>query len=298
MRGASRAFPIASALLSLLAVCVTLLPAAPAAAGVRVTFSPSSPRAGDVSLVLVQGAPDGATLEGAVAGRRLVFFPYAGGAAALAGIDFQTRPGRYEWKIAVVNGPDAPRMLKGTVKVTPRRFPIERLTLPDGMVELDAETTRRADAEEARLKTLWAIVTAERLWRGRFTVPVASQTPPSGFGARRIVNGQPRSRHGGLDYAADRGAPVVAANSGRVVLVGDFFFPGRLVVIDHGLGVYTAYFHLDRVTVTEQDLVDRGQPIGEVGSTGRATGPHLHFSASVGSARIDPAALLRLTPRD
>lgn len=286
---------LAGALLTLLAF---LLSAAPAAAGARVALTPRSPRIGDVSLVVVQGIPDGATLEGSVAGRPLVFFPYAGGAAALAGIDFETRPGRYEWKIAVVNGADPPLVLRGRVAVKGRQFPVERLTLPEGMVELDEETTRRADAEQARLKTLYATVTGERLWRGRFTAPVASPKPPSGFGARRVINGRPRSPHGGLDYAADRGTPVVAANAGRVVLVGDFFFPGRLVVIDHGLGVHTAYFHLDRVTVAEQDLVDQGQPIGEVGSTGRATGPHLHFSASIGSARIDPAALLRLNSRD
>ncbi|MBI3628898.1 MAG: M23 family metallopeptidase [Candidatus Rokubacteria bacterium] len=249
-------------------------------------------------MVVVQGIPDGATLEGSVAGRSLVFFPYAGGAAALAGIDFETRPGRYWWKIAVVNGADPPLVLRGRVTVKGRQFAVERLTLPEGMVELDEETTRRADAEDAHLKTLYATVTGDRLWRGRFTAPVASPKPPSGFGARRVINGRPRSPHGGLDYAADRGTPVVAANAGRVVLVGDFFFPGRLVVVDHGLGVHTAYFHLDRVTVAEQDLVDQGQPIGEVGSTGRATGPHLHFSASIGSARIDPAALLRLNSRD
>jgi murein DD-endopeptidase MepM/ murein hydrolase activator NlpD len=280
----------------LLGLLLALAP--PAAAEIRVTFSPATVRPGDVSLVIVQGVDDGATLEGSVAGHPLVFFPYARVTAALAAVDFETRPGRYTWKIAVLDGPGEPRRLSGRLVVSPRRFPVERLRLPPAMVDLDAETTRRADAEQAQLRTVFGMVTRERLWRGRFTPPVAGAGAGHGFGARRIINGRPRAAHAGLDYAAARGTPVVAANAGRVALVGDFFFPGRLVVIDHGFGLHTAYFHLDEVTVAEHDPVERGQPIGAVGATGRATGPHLHFTAGVGLARIDPAALLRLTPRD
>jgi murein DD-endopeptidase MepM/ murein hydrolase activator NlpD len=127
---------------------------------------------------------------------------------------------------------------------------------------------------------------------------VPGQEPGTGFGARRIINGKPRSPHSGVDYAAERGTPVVASNGGRVALVADFFFPGRLVVVDHGLGLYTLYFHLDSVAVTDGETIDRGQRLGTVGATGRATGPHLHFGAQVGAARIDPAALLLLDVKD
>ena len=270
----------------------------PAAAGIRVTFAPPAPRPGDVSLVVVLGISDAATVEGAVAGRPLALFRYANGAAALVAIDFETRPGRYNWKIALVDRGSAPRSLTGRLTVKPRRFGVERLTLPPAMVDLHRETVRRADLEEERLRTVFAAVTSERLWHGRFTAPVSASGEGTGFGVRRILNGRPRSPHGGLDYAAERGTAVVAVNSGRVALVADFFFPGRLVVIDHGLGLHTAYFHLDQISVAQDDLVDRGQTIGLVGSTGRATGPHLHVSAAVGSARIDPAALLGLNARD
>jgi len=91
---------------------------------------------------------------------------------------------------------------------------------------------------------------------------------------------------------------VVAANAGRVALVAEYFFPGRLVAVDHGLGLHTLYFHLDTVAVAEGDRVDRGQTLGTVGATGRATGPHLHFGAQLGGARIDPAALLALRLTD
>jgi murein DD-endopeptidase MepM/ murein hydrolase activator NlpD len=262
-----------------------------------VRWQPATLRPGDVGLIVVRGAAGSASVAGSVAGRQLQFFPYPGGRAALAGLDLETKPGRLEWRIAVADGTRGPRALRGWVVVKPRRFPVERLTLPPAMVELDEETTRRAEAETAQLRSLFAGVTGERLWRGPFIAPVPSAGAGTGFGARRIINGHPRSPHTGLDYAADRGTPVIAANAGRVVLVADHFFPGRLAVVDHGLGLYTAYFHLDQVLVPEGAMVDRGQPIGVVGATGRATGPHLHFTAVLGSARIDPATLLALPVR-
>ena len=153
-------------------------------------------------------------------------------------------------------------------------------------------------AEGRRLATLYRVITPERLWRGRFTRPVAGTEPGSGFGARRIINGRRRSPHGGLDFSATTGTPVVAANSGRVALVAEFFFPGRFVALDHGLGLYTLYFHLDAVSVAEGQRIDRGQTLGTVGATGRSTGPHLHFGAPVGAARVDPSALLGLAVLD
>ena len=273
-------------------------PIAPAEGRLAVTFQPARPRVGDVAWIHVRGASDGASLEGAVAGRSLTFFPYGGGHAALVGLDLETRPGTHRWQVAVLEPGAEPATARGQIRVEPRRFPVQRLSLPKGMVDLDPETERRAVAEGERLRTLYRTLTPDRLWRGRFTRPVAGEGPGTGFGSRRIINGQPRMPHGGLDYAAARGTPVVASNSGRVALVADYFFPGRLVAVDHGLGLYTLYFHLDAVTVTDGQRVDRGQPIGAVGATGRATGPHLHFGVQVGAARVDPAALLRLSVLD
>jgi murein DD-endopeptidase MepM/ murein hydrolase activator NlpD len=244
--------------------------------------------------VHVKGAPDDATLEGSIAGTPLRFFPYGGGHAAVLGIDLETKPGSHPWRVAALLGREPPRTARGTVKILPREFIVQRLTVPPHMVDLDPETERRAVDESARLRTLYRTVSVDRLWRGRFTRPVAGMEPGTGFGARRIINGKPRMPHSGIDFAAPRGTPVVASNAGRVALVADFFFPGRLVVLDHGLGLYTLYFHLDSVSVEDGTVVDRGEPIGTVGMTGRTTGPHLHFGAQLGSARIDPATLLEL----
>jgi murein DD-endopeptidase MepM/ murein hydrolase activator NlpD len=288
-----------AALATLLPLAVgALAPAVAAAHVIKVTWQPARPRIGDIGWVFVQTAPDDATLEGSVGGHPLRFFPYAGGHAAVVGFDLETKPGPHTWRLAVLRPGLGPQTAQGRIHVQRRDFPVQRLSLPRPMVDLDPETERRAVSEAERLRTLYRMVTPDRLWRGRFTRPVGGTEPGSGFGARRIINGQPRSPHAGIDYAAPRGTPVVATNDARVALVADYFFPGRLVVLDHGLGLYTLYFHLDDVRVAEGERVSRGQPIGAVGATGRATGPHLHFGAQVGAARIDPETLLELTVRD
>jgi murein DD-endopeptidase MepM/ murein hydrolase activator NlpD len=259
-----------------------------------VTWHPKRAHPGDVAWVHVRGVPDSVSLEGSLGPRSLVFFPYAGGQAAVVGVDLETKPGPQPWKVAVLAPGQPPQALGGRITIHRRDFQVQHLTLPATMVDLDPETERRAVSESERLGTLYRTITPERLWRGPFVRPVAGNEAPTGFGARRVINGKPRSAHSGTDYAAPKGTPVVAANTGRVALVGDFFFPGRLVVLDHGLGVYTLYFHLDTVTVADGDAVDRGQIVGTVGATGRATGPHLHFGALVGGARVDPVTLMKL----
>jgi murein DD-endopeptidase MepM/ murein hydrolase activator NlpD len=119
--------------------------------------------------------------------------------------------------------------------------------------------------------------------------------PTGGFGLRRVINGQPRSPHTGYDWAAPVGTPVLAANAGRVALVAEHFFAGRNIVLDHGLGLFTFYYHLDETRVGPGEPVAAGQVIGAVGATGRVTGPHLHFAVVLAGARVDPESLLALT---
>jgi murein DD-endopeptidase MepM/ murein hydrolase activator NlpD len=269
--------------------------ASAAAEKAAVAWHPSKPRVGDVAWILVQDVTDTGLVEGSVDGKPLTFFPYAGGHAALFGIDLDTKPGNHVWRVGVVEPGREPRTAQGIVRILRRDFHVERLTVPNTMVDLDPETERRAVAEGKQLATLYRTITPERIWRGKFTAPVGTTKAGTGFGARRIINGQPRSPHSGNDYSAPKGTPVIAVNAGKVALVGEFFFPGRLVILDHGLGLYTAYFHLDTIAVVEGERVERGQTLGTVGATGRATGPHLHFGAQVAGARIDPTTLLGLS---
>jgi murein DD-endopeptidase MepM/ murein hydrolase activator NlpD len=269
-----------------------------AAEKARISWHPTKPRAGGVTWLHVKDVAETATVEGSLDGKPLMFFPHGGGHAALVGIDLDTPPGTLAWRVGIVEPGRGPRTAQGTILVVRREFSVERLTVPPGMVDLDPETERRAVSEGTQLRTLYRTITPERLWSGKFTKPVGTPGDGTGFGARRIINGKPRSPHSGIDFKAPSGTPVVAANTGRVALVAEFFFPGRLVILDHGLGLYTLYFHLESAAVAEGERVERGQTVGTVGATGRATGPHLHFGAQVGAARVDPTTLLGLSIRD
>ena len=287
------------AVLTLTVLALLAAPAlAPAEPGLKVSWMPARPLVGDVATLMVQGPSEGAMVEGLVGGRPITFFSGAGGYVALVGFDLELTARHERWRVDVREPRREPRGSRGTLHLRHRDFPVQRLTLPAPMVDLDPETERRAVAEGEVLRTLYRTISPERLWRGPFVRPVAGNDPGSGFGSRRIINGRPRAPHGGTDYAAARGTPVVAVNAGSVALVGEHFFPWRLVVIDHGLGLYTLYFHLDEARVEIGERVVRGQPLGTVGSTGRATGPHLHFGVQVGAARVDPDRFLALGPLD
>ncbi len=289
-----------------LAPCLALLGVwAPVTPAPLVEWHPSAPRVGDVLIIEVSAPGPHSMVTGTLGGVPLTFFPYAEPTnrardfgwprhAAVVGLDVDSTTGSRDWHIEIRDREGPPHRLAGQLTVAARSFAVQRLTLPSGMVDLDPDTERRANVEAERLRTIYRTVTPERLWRGRFVKPVSGDEPGTGFGARRIINGQPRAPHTGVDYAAPTGAPVFAANGGRIALVAEFFFPGRLAIIDHGLGLHTLYFHLDSVRVTEGQVVERGQDIGTVGATGRATGPHLHFGVQIGAARVDPVTLLAL----
>ena len=285
-----RTFLVAGALLGLGA------PAAAVTDGpVRVTVVPSSPQPGDVVLLEIGSAPPDVRAEWD--GRPLALFPTAHGIAALVGIDLDVRPGPIAWRVtrpsAAKNGG---ALAAGAVTVRARTFPTQPLTLPKGMVDLDAPTLARVETEREELKAALGAGAAERLWRGPFRIPVDGGQPTGGFGLRRVLNGQPRSPHTGYDWAAPAGTPVLASNAGRVALVAEHFFAGRNVILDHGLGLFTLYFHLTEARVARGEPVTGGQVIGTVGATGRVTGAHLHFAVLLNGARVDPEALLRLAP--
>jgi murein DD-endopeptidase MepM/ murein hydrolase activator NlpD len=179
-----------------------------------------------------------------------------------------------------------------TVAVGEFPYRVQRIQIPDDrMVHLSPENLQRVLREQNRLEPLW-----EMEGRRRFTLPLRAPLDgaPKGsnFGSQRIINGEERSPHSGLDYHARRGDPVRAVAAGTVVLSDDFYFGGNSVFIGHGDGLVSMYMHLDRVDVKVGQSVKRGQRVGVVGSTGRATGPHLHFGLRWHGARVDPALLL------
>jgi murein DD-endopeptidase MepM/ murein hydrolase activator NlpD len=219
-------------------------------------------------------------------GQPLGFFRGRDGAIALVGIDLDHAAGRFPVEVAA----DGER-LRLDLEVVAREFPEERLTVPREYTELDRRTLARVERERKRLAAIWSKASRQRYWAGSFAPP-ADGPAGSPFGLKRFFNGEPRSPHAGIDFKAAAGEPVRAANRGRVALAEPLFFTGSTVVLDHGLGLYTMYVHLSKIEVARGALVERGQVVGRVGATGRATGPHLHFAARIGDARIDPATLL------
>ena len=201
--------------------------------------------------------------------------------------DLNARPGRYPLLIKVLPGP-----WEKTLEVTVARKDrgVRRLTLPKEKVDLDAITMERVKKEAAVMGEILNAQPAAPLWRGRFLSPVAGQVVGP-FGQASVINDSPRSPHSGVDLKASLGTPVVAMNHGKVALVADQFFTGLSIVVDHGGAVQSMYFHLDKVLVNQGDQVKKGQVIGLVGSTGRASGPHLHLGVRVNSARVDPLQL-------
>ena len=129
--------------------------------------------------------------------------------------------------------------------------------------------------------------------------PVKGGRLSSVFGSQRVLNGTPKNPHNGLDIAAPRGTPVYAMTDGVVLLAADnFYYSGNFILLDHGFGLNSSYLHLSKKFVKAGDYVKKGQKIGEIGTTGRSTGPHLHWSVQWYGKRVDPAGLLKYPIND
>lgn len=213
------------------------------------------------------------------------------------GVDLERPAGKYEFAIVAGGQNGEPISCKAAVTVKAGRFATERLSVGKEYVEPSPEQLARAEEERQRLRAIFSRATAEKLWAGRFRMPLAGVNTASNFGRRRILNGQPGSPHGGADLPAAAGTPVLAAQRGQVVLADDLFFSGHTVVVDHGLGIYTFYGHLESISVHVGDVVEVGGELGKVGATGRVTGPHLHWGLTVNQARVNPLEIVRLSGR-
>jgi len=212
----------------------------------------------------------------------------------LIGIDVNTRPATYPIKIVGTDEGSGVYLSPLSFKVEKVDFGVQKLSLPSSMVDLDTKTLGRVNQEARQLKTLLQASRGERLWRGTFIRPVEGEVSGA-FGLSRIINGKRRGQHTGIDLQAEEGTPVLACNSGMIVLVDQLFFSGKSVILDHGWGLFSMYFHLSETRVNEGDRVNKGAMLGRVGSTGRSTEPHLHWGIRMNGARVDPLSLPGVT---
>ncbi|WP_088282798.1 peptidoglycan DD-metalloendopeptidase family protein [Ideonella sp. A 288] len=243
---------------------IVLLPLGPSPA------RPSVRSEGDVP-VLVLGSADGWT--------------------AVVGIPLSATPG--EGRVMVHGGAatdaDGPRAI--AYRIGPHAYAEQRLTVAPGHVDLSPRDQARHQRERAHLAQVMATFSEPLPDRMSFRPPVPGRRSGS-FGLRRVFNGQPRSPHSGMDIAAATGTAVVAPAPGRVIDTGDYFFNGKTVWIDHGGGWLSMVCHLSEIDATVGAMVVAGDRVGAVGATGRATGPHLHWSVSLNRVMVDPALML------
>src|SRR5437764_698015 len=259
------------------------------------TWRPRAPLEGSaVVLALSAGSDDSvATVQGELAGEPLHFEHLTHGWRALAAVPFD-RADSVAVRALVERAAGPTDTVVAWLVPRRRRAPREKLRAAPGLVQ-------PPDSLEERIREEQALVTGvrhqahdtPRLWGEPFVRPRSSAVRDR-FGVARVFHGVLRSRHMGVDFAGRRGASVRAANRGVVALVADLYLSGTTVLIDHGAGLVTGYLHLSRTLVAVGDTVARGQEIGEVGASGRVTGPHLHWLAAYGGITFDPLGLVGL----
>jgi murein DD-endopeptidase MepM/ murein hydrolase activator NlpD len=247
---------------------------------------------GGLVQVKVSG-PDLAEVEGRMGSERIYFYSYGPQAfRAIVGADVEAKPGVAKLFLRLTGRDGIQHKRELSLRIKSKAFRQESFNVPPGFDQMTAETLEEIRREQTAFARAFAASAPERLWDAPFVRPVPQEASASSFGWRRIINGTPRAPHSGTDLSAPAGTEVVAANHGRVVLVGNFFFAGGSIVLDHGGGLFTMYFHLSEFKVQDGDLVNRGDVLALSGATGRVTGAHLHWGARLAKARIDPMELL------
>jgi murein DD-endopeptidase MepM/ murein hydrolase activator NlpD len=211
----------------------------------------------------------------------------------IVGIDLEARPDDYIVAVRATLGNGDTVHATYALSVASKDFQTRHLSVNPSFVNPPADILDRIGREASRQQKIFQTSSAARQWEGGFLRPVGGDSTSS-FGRRSVYNGEPRSPHSGTDFRAGEGTPISAPNAGTVVLTGDTYFSGNVIIIDHGWGLYSYFAHLSSIDVVEGETVVRGQWVGNVGATGRVTGPHLHWTVRLNEARVDPLSLMAL----
>lgn len=269
------------------------LPAFTGAAGFM-DFIEASPVPGGIAIIDLGPAPASDTqgqsstqMSATWNDRPVALVEQAGVLKAVVGIPLSVTPGMQS---VTLTHPDGSRVT-AHFEVLPFAYAEQRLTITDKRkVNPEPLDMERITAENKRLQVVKSY-RAERAIADGFDWPLAGPVS-SPFGLRRFFNDQARRPHGGIDIAAAEGAPILAPADGIVIDSGEYFFNGKSVFLEHGLGLQTFYAHMSRIDVREGERVSRGQVLGAVGQTGRVTGPHLHWSVGLNGTWVNPLLVL------
>lgn len=272
-------------------VCLLLSPGWSLAQSNELQIGPFKHRAipGGIAIVNLDISSEQETPTAELGSRTIAVVEHNGGWHAIVGIALSTQPGTHQLNITTANSSNTVDFTVDSFKYKEQRIVIKDKRkvnpAPIDMKRIKKENKRIAEVKAYRYK---------RLLSKSFQLPLQGiLTSP--FGLRRFYNDQPRRPHGGIDIAANTGTPVYAPATGLVVDTGNYFFNGNSIFLEHGLGLQSFYAHLSKIHVEAGDKVEPGDLLGEVGATGRVTGPHLHWSIGLNGTWVDPNLLLTNT---
>lgn len=249
-----------------------------------------TPVPGGVAIIRL-GEADAPALEATFNGRRVLTLRQSDGVYAVVGLALDTQPGTHQ--LALRKAGDASQPVSAVeFEVRSKAYPAQHLKINPRFLAPSAADQERIERETP------VIIEAANHWSEVAPDQLVLEVPSQGrlssrFGLRRVLNGQERAPHGGLDVAVPTGTPVRAAAPGRVINTGGYFYAGNTVFVDHGQGFITVHLHLSRIDVKEGDSVERGAVLGTVGATGLVTGPHLHWGVLLNGVYVDPELFLK-----
>jgi murein DD-endopeptidase MepM/ murein hydrolase activator NlpD len=269
-----------------LAALLPLLVPFSVAAAPSLDLIPARVKPGDPVLLVVHGSDE--VPKGTVGSRPAEFYRHGDTAESLVGIPIEQEPGMLEVRITA-----GTTRLDAALEIVPPEFPERKLTVASKFVKPPASARARIKADQAAYQKAWNTPFRPRAFADNFQKPRDAEITAH-FGDKRTLNGRKTTTHYGLDLDGSTGDEIRAANDGRVVMVRDCYTSGNTVLVEHGGGLITSYFHMSRFLVKPGQEVKRGELLGLVGKTGRVTGPHLHFGAHIGTLWVNPQALLAL----
>jgi murein DD-endopeptidase MepM/ murein hydrolase activator NlpD len=221
-------------------------------------------------------------------GKRYPFFkkPNGNGYYALVPTSYYQKPKSTKATIVyIIDGEK--HYISTPIDIVDAKYKSERLKVNPKKAKFDKAAKIRIAKESKEAKKIYAKYTPTLYINEPFMMPLNSKIT-SAFGNKRVFNGSLKSYHSGTDFRAKTGTPLVAANRGKVVLVKNRFFAGNSVIIDHGQGIYSGYYHMSKFAVKVGQMVEKGDLLGYAGATGRVTGPHLHYTFHIGGVCVDP----------
>ncbi len=257
--------------------------------GYEIFLNPKKPEAGQALVVAFRPVSKNSTQNENFSGmtfqqRTFQLESVGGGWRGVAAVPLGTKSGIYELVIKSRTG----TQLVLPIRVADHDYGEQRLTVKNEMATpMRPENLKKIKQDRRDLKIAYSS-SEPRVLLSDELVPPLNAKLTSQFGTRRFLNGKPKSPHGGIDYKAKIGVPVRAAAQGRVVLAEELYYSGKIVIIDHGLSVFTLYMHLSEIDCLAGDQIVAGQVIGKSGRSGRVTGPHLHFGVKIAGIFVDP----------